>query len=283
MLAISALNTLLQGSHRKTVVEKQLQSMEDSRDKNPLEGVLVQILQEDDFFSETLKSLSHVHVIADMEGSRADYGSLQSSTDKAITSFYFEFSASWPRTPSWVSLLGGNSFYSKFARIFKRLTQECGTPLILAIRVAIEELVSATERPMQCVAAEAFAGMLHSDITDLSAEWDKWVMVQLQKIISAPSVESIPEWAACVRYAVTSKGKYGTRVPLLRQQILDCLLRPLPEMVATSMVAKRYIFLCAAFLEISPPTMPDVEVQYHDKLLKELWDNMSHSSAQVSS
>ncbi|CAA6670753.1 unnamed protein product [Spirodela intermedia] len=266
MLAISALNTLLQGSHRKTAVEKQLQSMEDSRDKNrpPLEG-----------------SLSHVHVIADLEGSRADYGSLQSSTDKAITSFYFEFSASWPRTPSWVSLSGGNSFYSKFARIFKRLTQECGTPLIIAIRVAIEELVSATERPMQCVAAEAFAGMLHSDISDLSAAWDNWVMVQLQKIISAPSVESIPEWAACVRYAVTGKGKYGTRAPLLRQQILDCLLRPLLQMVPTSMVAKRYIFICAAFLEISPPTMPDVEVQYHDKLLKELRDNMSHSSAQV--
>uniref|UniRef100_A0A1D1XS29 Proteasome activator complex subunit 4 n=1 Tax=Anthurium amnicola TaxID=1678845 RepID=A0A1D1XS29_9ARAE len=285
MLAISALNTLLQGSHHKTIIQEQ-QWSECPKEKNspPLEAVLTKIFLEDGFFSDILNSLSHVHLIADTEGSssRANYGAaLQSSTDKAITSFYFEFSSSWPRTPSWISLFGGDSFYSRFARIFKRLTQECGTPVILAIRGALEELVSAKERPMQCVAAEALAGILHSDVSGLLAAWDNWVMFQLQKIISAPSVESIPEWAACIRYAVTGKGKYGSRAPLLRQKILDCLLRPLPQVVATSLVAKRYTLLSAALLEISAPRMPPVELQYHDKLLKELWDNMSHSSAQV--
>ena len=278
MLAISALNTLLQGSHRKITSD----SFEDKTQPTSLENVLTHIFQEEDFFGKTLKSLSHVHVIADMEGSRANYGSLQSSTDKAITSFYFDFSSSWPRTPSWISLFGSSSFYPKFARIFKRLTQECGTSLILAIQGAIEELVMETERPMQCVAAEALAGMLHSDINDLPAAWDNWGMEQFQKIIISASVESIPEWAACVQYAVTGKGRYGTRVPLMRQRLLDCLLKPLPLTAATSVLAKRYTFISSAVFEISPPTMPAVEVEYHDKLLNELWGNMSHSSAQVS-
>ncbi|XP_078443427.1 proteasome activating protein 200 isoform X2 [Wolffia australiana] len=283
MLAISALNTLLEGSHRKMAAEKSLLCEENLGETNRsfLEIILTQIFQEGDFLAETLKSLSLVHVITDMEGSRADYGSLQSSTDKAITSFYFEFSASWPRTPSWISLMNGSSFYSKFARIFKRLTQECRTPLVLSIRGPIEELVRETERPMQCVAAEALAGMLHSDIGDLAGAWENWVMALLETIISIPSVESITEWAACVRYAVTGKGKYGTRAPSLRHKILDCLLRPLPPAIATSIMAKRYIFLSAAFGEISPPTMPYIEIQYHYKLLNELWENLDHSSAQV--
>ncbi|RWV87099.1 hypothetical protein GW17_00050946 [Ensete ventricosum] len=81
--------------------------------------------------------------------------------------------------------------------------------------------------------------------------------------------------------AVTGKGKYGTRIPLLRQRILDCLIVPLPQTMATNIVSKRYAFLSVALAEISPPRMPIAEVHYHHQLLEELLDNMSHSSAQV--
>lgn len=282
ILAISALNTLLKESPYKLSAEEKAKESP----KSSLEGALSQIFQEEGFFNETLNSLSHVHIISDTESasSRGNHGnsSFQSLADKSISRFYFDFSASWPRTPSWISLLGSDTFYSSFARIFKRLTQECGMSVLLALKSTLEEFANAKERSKQCVTAEAFAGVLHSDVNGLLGAWDGWMMVQLQNIILAPTVESIPEWAACIRYAVTGKGKYGTKVPLLRQKILDCLVTPLPHMVTTTVVAKRYAFLSAALIEVSPQKMPVTEIQLHNKLLKELLANMSHSSAQVS-
>ncbi|KAJ0047198.1 hypothetical protein Pint_03659 [Pistacia integerrima] len=288
ILAISALNTLLKESPYKMSVEDQPVSSGNSQGnaKSSLEAALSEIFQEEGFFNETLNSLSHVHIITDTDSSssRGNHGnsSFQSLADKSITRFYFDFSASWPRTPSWISLLGIDTFYSNFARIFKRLIQECGMPVILALKSTLEEFVNAKERSKQCVAAEALAGVLHSDVDGLLGVWESWIMVQLQNIILTPSVESTPEWAACIRYAVTGKGKYGTKVPLLRQQILNCLATPLPPTVTTTVVAKRYAFLSAALIEISPQKMPLPEIQLHITLLDELLHDMCHSSAQVS-
>lgn len=285
MLAISALNTLLQGApHKISNQEQQSSDHLKEMTSSPVDGNLSLIVNEEGFFHETLNSLSHVHIIADSDSSasKANHGSsFQSLADKAITFFYFDFSASWPRTPSWISLLGGDTFYSNFARIFKRLIQECGLPVLHVIKNTLEEFSTAKERSKQCVAAEVMAGILHSDISGLSEAWDSWMMLHLQKVMLASSVDSSPEWAACIRYAVTGKGKNGIRIPLLRQRILDCLANPLPQTVATNVVAKRYAFLSVALIEISPPSMPIAEVQYHVKLLEELLDNMSHSSAQV--
>ncbi|KAK8626328.1 hypothetical protein V6N13_133979 [Hibiscus sabdariffa] len=289
ILAISALNTLLKDSPHKISADDQPVFTTNSQEnaKSALEGALREIFQEEGFFNETLNSLSHVHIITDTDSgsSRGNHGnsSFQSLADKSITRFYFDFSASWPRTPSWISLLGSDTFYSNFARIFKRLIQECGMPVLLALKSTLEEFVNSKERSKQCVAAEAFAGVLHSDINGLLEEWDSWMMVQLQHIILAQSVESIPEWAACIRYAVTGKGKNGTRVPLLRQQILNCLLAPLPPSVTTTVVAKRYVFISAALIELSPQNMPVPEIELHNKLLDELLGNMCHSSAQETS
>ncbi|RZC51061.1 hypothetical protein C5167_019488 [Papaver somniferum] len=283
ILAISALNTLLKESPYK-IPEHDLSGDFEGNIKSSVEGSLSQIFQEEGFFSETLNSLSHVHVTTDTDGnsSRGNHAaSIQNLADKSITLFYFDFSTSWPRTPSWISMHGNNTFFSNFARIFKRLIQECGMPVVLALQRALEEFSDAKERSKQCVAAEALAGVLHSDVKGLLGAWDSWIMIQLQKIILAPSVESIPEWTACIRYAVTGKGKRGTKVPLLRQKIMNCLLTPLPQTVATNVVAKRYIFLSAVLIELSAPRMPMAEIQFHDCLLVELLDNMSHSSAQV--
>ncbi|GLT79522.1 hypothetical protein SLA2020_510070 [Shorea laevis] len=287
ILAISALNTLLKDSPYKMSPDDQPMFSENLQEntKSSLEGALREIFKEEGFFSETLNSLSHVHIITDADGtsSRGNHGntSFQSLADKSITRFYFDFSASWPRTPSWISLLGSDTFYSNFARIFKRLIQECGIPVLLALKSALEEFAKAKERAKQCVAAEALAGVLHSDVNGLLEEWDNWMMVLLQNVILAQSVESIPEWVACIRYAVTGKGKHGTKIPLLRKQILKCLLTPLPPTVTSSIVAKRYAFISAALIEISPQKMPLTEIQLHNELLNELLGNMCHSSAQV--
>ncbi|WOL13929.1 proteasome activator subunit 4 isoform X2 [Canna indica] len=286
ILAISALNTLLQGVPHKISNQEHEQSSAHVKEisNSSTEGMLNGILLQDEFFSETLNSLSHVHIISDETSiTRGNHGesSFQSLADKAITFFYFDFLASWPRTPSWISLYGGDTFYSNFARIFKRLIQECGTPVLKALQNILDEFSSAKERPKQCVAAEVMAGILHSDVSGVLEAWDEWMMNQLQKIMMAPSVETIPDWAACIRYAVTGKGKYGTRSPLLRQQILDCLMAPLSQSMATNVVSKRYAFLSVALAEISPPKMPTAELHFHHQLLEELLNNMSHSSAQV--
>ncbi|ONK69303.1 uncharacterized protein A4U43_C05F21440 [Asparagus officinalis] len=287
MLAISALNTLLRGAPHKFSSQDQQHLSKHLKEKtdSSVEGILGQIVNEEGFFNDTLNSLSHIHIIADSENSssKMNHGgsSFQSLADKAITFFYFDFSASWPRTPSWISLLGCDTFYSNFARIFKRLLQECGLSVLDALRNAVEEFSTAKERSKQCVAAETMAGIFHSDINGLSEAWDSWMMLHVQKIMLSSSVDSIPDWAACIRYAVTGKGKYGTGIPLLRQRILDCLAKPLPNTVASNIVAKRYALLSAALIEISPPSMPIAEVEYHNKLLEELLDNLSHSSAQV--
>ncbi|KAL6596609.1 hypothetical protein ACP70R_047252 [Stipagrostis hirtigluma subsp. patula] len=286
MLAISALNTLLQGSPHKTSSQDSQQSLDCPQEFNisSTGEILNEIIREEGFMNETLNSLSHVHIISDNDGSsKASYGasSFQSGSDKAITYFYFDFSASWPRTPSWISLVGGDTFYSSFARIFKRLIQQCGMPVLCSLQTALEEFLSSKERSRQCVAAEAMAGMLHSDITGSLESENNWLMVQLQKIMLAPSVESVPEWAACIRYAVTGKERSGTRAPVLRQKVLECLCSSVPQSMATSVLAKRYSFLSVALIEISAPKMSPAEEQYHVKILDELLDNMSHSSAQV--
>ncbi|CAE5967104.1 unnamed protein product [Arabidopsis arenosa] len=285
ILAISALNTLLKESPHKMQGKDQpsVSSQEIENANSSLDLALSQIFREEGFFKETFESLSHIHVTDTDSSSRGNHGSssFQSMADKSITRFYFEFSASWPRTPSWISLLGSDIFYPSFARIFKRLAQECGVPVLLALKSPLEEFCNAKERPKQCVAAEALAGVLHSDVNGLLGEWDSWIMVQLQSVILGQSVESIPEWAACIRYAVTGKGKQGTKIPVMRQQILDCIVAPLPPTATTTVVAKRYAFLSAALIELSPPKMPVSEVKLHIVLLDELICNMSHSSAQI--
>ncbi|KAF2926427.1 proteasome activator subunit 4 [Oryza sativa Japonica Group] len=286
MLAISALNTLLQGSPDKASLQDSQQSLDRPEEGSILSTgeILNNIIREDGFMSETLNSLSHVHIISDNDGSsKASYGasSFQSGSDKAITYFYFDFSASWPRTPSWISLVGGDTFYSSFARIFKRLIQQCGMPVISSLQNALEEFLSSKERSRQCVAAEAMAGMLHSDVTGNLESGNNWLILQLQKIMLSPSVESVPEWAACIRYAVTGKERSGSRAPVLREKLLDCLCTPVPQSVATSVLAKRYSFLSVALIEISAPKMSPAEEQYHVKILDELLANMSHPSAQI--
>ncbi|PKI35691.1 proteasome activator subunit 4 [Punica granatum] len=286
ILAISALNILLKESpYRLSVDEHRGLHEEMLSADSSLEGTLTHIIQEEGFFHETFSSLSNVHIITDSDGAsssgRHGNSSFQSVADKSITRFYFEFSSSWPRTPSWISLVGSDTFYSNFARIFKRLVQECGMPVLLAIKSSLQEYANAKERSKQCVAAEAFAGLLHSDVDGLLEAWDNWMMVQLQNMILAQSVESIPEWTMCIRYAVTGKGKFGTKIPLLRTRILDCLAKALPVNASTTVVAKRYAFLSAALIELSPQRMPIDEIHLQSNLLKELLDNMCHSSAQV--
>lgn len=288
ILAISALNAMLEGTRcQDSSQDEQFYFYHNKQLGNSSIGrILNQIIQEEGLLSEALNSLSLLHIDDDSETS-ASKGYIESSffqsvTDEELTLFYFDFLAQWPRTPCWIPFPGVDKFHPNFARIFQRLAQECGTPILHALMNIIEQFSSAKERSKQSVAAEILAGILHSDVSGLPGAWDSWMMLQLQKIMVAPSLESFPEWASCIQYAVTGKGKYGAQIPVLRQRIFNCLEKTSAQSASTSaIVARRYFFLSVALTEISPPTMPGEEFQYHKELLKELLCNMSHSSAQV--
>ncbi|MED6176552.1 hypothetical protein PIB30_089380 [Stylosanthes scabra] len=49
-----------------------------------------------------------------------------------------------------------------------------------------------------------------------------------------------------------------------------CFDDPLPPIVATTVTAKRSVFLAAALIEISPQKMPFAEIQLHHILLNEI-------------
>lgn len=85
------------------------------------------------------------------------------------------------------------------------------------------------------------------------------------------------EWAAAVRYAIGGKGWSGRRIPALRSCVLECLVHPLPEGAATSVVTKRLMLLQTALLELGP----DQELEFQAKLLTEIIEYMSHPAAQV--
>ncbi|OAY75058.1 Proteasome activator subunit 4 [Ananas comosus] len=281
ILAISALNALLEGTRcQDSSQDEQFYFYHNKQLGNSSIGrTLNQIIQEEGLLSEALNSLSLLHIDDDSETSASFF---QSVTDEELTLFYYDFLAQWPRTPCWIPFPGVDKFHPNFARIFQQLAQECGTPILHALMNVIEQFSSAKERSKQSVAAEVLAGILHSDVSGLPGAWDSWMMLQLQKIMVAPSLESIPEWASCIQYAVTGKGKNGTQIPVLRQRIFNCLEKTSAQSASTSaIVARRYFFLSVALTEISPPTMPVEEFQYHKELLKELLCNMSHSSAQV--
>ncbi|KAJ3677567.1 hypothetical protein LUZ60_003291 [Juncus effusus] len=267
MLSISALNSLLTSQNNPST-------------KQTLSRILLQENQETlkDIFTE----LSFLHEDSESDDS-SNHKSLfltQSSTNEEITLFFYDFCASWPRTPNWAfldSFPNNTSFNPRLARVFKRLIQECGTDILDIFQNMIEKFSCEDERSKRSVASEALAGLLHSNIIRSN---NKWVDERINYILNESSFESINEWADCILYAVTGKGKDGNEIPLLRKNILECLVRR-EKGIKAGFVAKRYFFILIAFNEISPAGMSSDEVGLHEEILEELIGDVNHLSPQV--
>ncbi|KAJ3677569.1 hypothetical protein LUZ60_003293 [Juncus effusus] len=268
MLSISALNALLQKS---------------SQHNPPIKEIISQILlQEEGTLNDIFTELSFLHEDNESDDSANDNGLFltQSNADEEITLFFYDFSASWPRTPTSIfldSFPTNSTFDSSFAKVFKRLVQECSTDILDEIQNMIEKFSCENERSKRSVASEALAGLLHSNITTIS---DDWVNIILENIMNESSLESINEWACCILYAVTGKGKDGNETPVLRHSILNCLIKN-SEGVMAGFVAKRYYFILSAFKEISPAIMSSDAVKLHEEIFEELLQNIDHASPQV--
>ncbi|XP_057863518.2 proteasome activator subunit 4 isoform X2 [Cryptomeria japonica] len=283
-LAAASLVLLLQASPYKKSINDNLQSScLNVAIESSLEDALNPILTGEGFFKDMLNGLSFDHFFADSNNTSGGGNRItQSIRDKSINGWFQAFYDPWPRSRNWNSLLWGGAFLPSFAKLFKRLVQECGETVLQALQNPLEELLIATEeRDKQCLASEVLAGLLHSDVSLVLEAWESWLCTAVHKVVRQPTVETNTEWATCIRFAVTGKGRDGKAIPLMRQKILECLAEPLSTTVATHMVAKRFTLLSAALIETYPSCMPPTEITLQENLLEEVLNCMGHSAAQV--
>lgn len=284
VLAAASLVLLLQASPNKKSVSANLLHSGGSNEiaGSFFNGVLNPIIQKEGFVNDMLNGLSYDHVFPDANNSNNHAMAMsQSIRDKSVNGWYEAFYAPWPRSRNWIDLLKGEAFVPGFAELFKCLVKECGETVLQSLQSPLEELVVKEEKGKQCLASEVLAGVLHSDVKHILEAWDNWLCAALRTGLRQSTVETTAEWAACVRFAVTGKGRDGKSIPLLRQKIMDCLAEPLASTVPTRMVAKRFDLLCATLVELSPSSMSTSEINLQEKLLEEVLNCLDHSVAQV--
>ena len=91
--------------------------------------------------------------------------------------------------------------------------------------------------------------------------------VALQGLQGA-SVETVPEWAAALRFALTFTGE--------PRRVLDLLLPPLPAASGSGLLTRRYIYCGAALGEVGPEA-----AHFQSQLLTELEATLAHPARQV--
>lgn len=251
-----------------------------------VKDTIVELFQDEEFFSSVVQNLAFDHHYPEGPGrsGRSNFAgsSRQRMSDLGITAYMPSFIREWPRTRTWDSLSRGEAFSANFARVFEYLVQECGSRALAALHGPLEEASNAVdERGKQCVAAEIFAGILHSDAACVLEAWDAWLGPLLRKVVMQANLESVTEWAACIRFAMTRKGNNGLSEPLLSGKILDCLVEPVSASASTSLVARRFTLLQAAIMELRPGPAGMKSFAFQEALMTEVMSSMAHPAAQV--
>lgn len=110
----------------------------------------------------------------------------------------------WPHTKTKDAAnraVAAQAFNPTYAQLFERLAGVCSAEAIAALQTPLEEAVGAVhDRPSQCIAAEAMAGLLHGGGDAVRGAWDTWMKKLLQQALAGALPESQGEWAACLRY-----------------------------------------------------------------------------------
>lgn len=280
-LSVAALLLLLQPAPYK-VSSKQESLQKHQATAQCAQNSVISTFQEERFSEKMVSNLGFDHTYAEGPGGTVR-SMMRSMPELGLTALLPSFLREWPRTRTWDATMNGEAFSSNHAKLFKRMVQEGGDVVLDSLRGPLEEAVTAVEeRGKQCVAAELVAGLLHADVQCVADAWPVWICTLLRKALLQSTVESAPEWAACVRFAVTGKGYTGRNPPLLRFQVLESLVEPLaPSSASTSLVTKRLMFLRAALVEVLPASRSTNEILYQSTVLSELMTCMSHAASQV--
>ncbi|BBN11909.1 proteasome activator subunit 4 [Marchantia polymorpha subsp. ruderalis] len=286
-LSIIALLCLLQAWSHESLVAKAPEALKAKKELGSLslKDVLIPIIQKQGFGGTIIQNLAFDHHYPEGSGRTGRWNGSRTTariSDLGLTDLMPPFTRDWPRTRTWDSGMRGEAFSVNSAKLFKRLARECGEVLVNALRGPLEEVANLPEeRGKQCVAAEIIGGLLQSDVKCVVAAWDDWLRPTLQKCLMQATVESGPEWAACIRFSLTGKGGRGESSPVLRYEILECLAEPLPSTASTSLIAKRLMLLRAALVEYRPVPSQSKEGLLHAHLLREMTSSMAHAAPQV--
>ncbi|EFJ06309.1 hypothetical protein SELMODRAFT_236562 [Selaginella moellendorffii] len=271
-LSVIALLLLLRSGHYK---------IDRNATNFSLEDALTPVFQQPSFASRMVKNLSLDHHYS--EGQGRSRGARVQAADLSVIGMMPAFVRQWPTTRNWVVISKGEAFSPKLAKLFKRLVQECGSGALEALRGPLEDAVNASEeKTMQCMAAEILAGLLHSDVRAVVEAWGIWLSDLLHKALMQANPESLAEWAACVRFSSTGKGRKGLRAPLLRQAMFEGLMtRQLPSTASSNLVSKRLQYLLSVVMELRPEAATEQEINVQLNLLVEVMEYMANPSSQV--
>lgn len=280
-LSVAALLLLLQPAPFKVPPVQHLAKKNQAAALCSQKGILA-TFQDEKFADKMVSNLGFDHTFSEGTG-RSVRSLMRSMPELGLTALLPSFLREWPRTRTWDAVMNGEAFSSSNAKLFKRLVQEGGDVVLSSLRRPLEEAVEAVdERGKQCVAAELVSGLLHADVQCVVDAWPVWLCSLVRKALLQSTVESAPEWAACLRFSVTGKGRLGRNAPLLRSQVLGSLVEPLaPSSASTSLVTKRLMFLRAALVEVSPASWSTSDAPYQASILTELMTCMTHPAAQV--
>eukprot|EP00850_Spirogloea_muscicola_P020092 SM000207S06167 [mRNA] locus=s207:23213:37436:- [translate_table: standard] len=192
----------------------------------------------------------------------------------------------WPVTKEWAHTSRGHGFSAANAFLFERLVARGGTSAVDALQKPIEDAVATVgDKGLQCVAAEAIAGILHAGTPTTSAAWLSWIRRLLETALWQCTVESLPEWVACIRFAATRVSSPHTSPSLseLTESLLVTLMKPYSNTSASGQLAKRLQLIGTLFVELPPVTnlQNDIELSAHSTLLTELLANMASPARQI--
>lgn len=241
------------------------------------ENSMANVLDDQKFGENVVNKLA-----IDRQSGEEDGYSTQHMSDAGLTAFMPTYMREWPHTQTWNADMQGEQFSPTFAKLFKRLVQKFGSVVLKVLHEPLEEVPSASEdRGKQCIAAEIMAGILHSDAECVLTAWEDWICGLFRKFLVLPTLDSASEWAACIRFAVGGKGRNGSRMPVLRPKVLQCVADCVPEKSSTTLIARKLMFLRAALVELLPAYSLPEEITFQSDVLKEVLRLLNHSGPQV--
>jgi proteasome activator subunit 4 len=283
VLSAAALVLLLEISHGKSKESISESVGGNSEDVKAMETPLSSTLLETDFGKVTLQNLSVDHHYAD--------GQIRSGQGRFVGQFSEKKNSmvwvprnlrSWPRTRTWDSTMKGDAFSPKSAKLFQLLVQECGMAAIEAFRSPLQmAVVEPEDRGLQCAVAEVIAGFLHADAMCVTDAWNEWLCSLVKNFLNQSSVESIPEWAACIRFIVTRKGRLGKKVPAMRSLIMSCLADRVAATASSNAIVKHFTFLWTAVAESPISDDEPHEAAFQQAILNEALCFVRHPAPQV--
>lgn len=240
---------------------------------------LIQKLFKGNFGGKIVENLAVDHHYSEDES----YSVPGNISDIGLISLVPKYMREWPVTRTWDSKTSGVAFSPTSAKLFEELTRR-NAEIVLDIlkQPLVDAAAAVSERGKQCTAAEIIAGILRSGSASVAQAWEDWLSGLVRKSLKATSLDSAPEWTACIRYALSvEEGRNDQEDSILRHKLFDCLAGLPSASESSVLTAKRLNFLHVGLVEIGTNRMLAQDIAFQASMLQEALSYMTHSSLQV--